>query len=162
MAQPYVTHTIIDYSGETATVKHYLPAISGANYAAITGNATPGVQNVASLRVALAAITNGNFVKHTVVSYSARDNTQTAAGLPNNAQRENKLLVLCRDDTLGRRFSFEIAAPDMTLLAQPGTDEIDATVTAWTDFAAWLATNSRSPWGGFVTVLGGRLVGRSI
>lgn len=162
MPQPYVTHAILDHSGEVSTVRHFLPTINGANYAITTGNATPGVQNVASLRVALGAITNGNFSKHTVVSYQQRDNSLSLASLPADAQRESKLLVLLRDDDLGRGFSFEIACPNKTLLAQSGTDEINQTVTEWQDFVAWLETYSRSPWGNNCTVTGGRLVGRSI
>lgn len=162
MPQPYVVHTIKDFSGETAPVKHYLNTITNANYAVVTGNVTPGVQHVATLRAALGAITEGEFVKHSVTSHTQRLNTQTVLSLPAAAQREKKILVLLRDNVNGLRFSFEIAAPDSTLLALPGTDNVNTSIEEWTDFKDWLELRGASPWGNAITVLGGRIVGRNL
>jgi len=154
----YVTHTIIDRSGELSFTRHYLPAITPANYIVVTGN-TPVTQNVGSLRVALGAITNGNFVRHEV---TAIEGTQpltlpAAAG----AQREIKLLVRYVSSA-GRRGSLEIPGPNLTLLAQAGTDQVDLTITEMADFITVFETETVDSYGDTVTVTDARIVGRRL
>lgn len=154
---PYVTHTIIDHSGETSFTRHFLPAINAGNYATITGN-TVG-QNVGDLRIALGAITDGNFVKHEV---TAQEPT-----LPNtvptdpNAQRENKLLVRYVSSA-NRRGSIEIPGPNLDVLAQPDTDQVDPASTQWLALVGELETTCVDSYGDTITVTDGRIVGRRL
>jgi hypothetical protein len=154
---PYVTHTIIDRSGERSFTRHYLPAINAGNYAAITGNSLG--ENVGDLRLALAAVCNGNFVKHEVTAITQRANIIPTSDP--NAQREIKVVIFCLDST-ARRFTIEIPCPNLDLIGQQGTDEVDETVTEWTDLVAVLVQLARSPWGNTFTVTGGRIVGRRL
>jgi len=153
----YVTHTIIDRSGERSFTRHHLPTVTNANYAAVTGNNIG--QNVGDLRLSLAAITMGNFVKHEVTAHTKL--TGIVQPGDENAQRETKLLILCLASN-GKRFSIEIPGANRTLLGQPNTDEVDVTITEVDDLISWLETNGRSPWDTAFTVSGARLVGRNL
>lgn len=153
----YVTHTIIDYSGETSFTRHFLPTINAGNYATITGN-TVG-QNVGDLRIALGAITDGNFVKHEV--------TVQEPTLPNtvptdeNAQREYKLLVRYVSSA-NRRGSIEIPGPNLAVLAQPDTDQVDPASAEWIALVGELETTCVDSYGDTLTVTDGRIVGRRL
>lgn len=155
---PHVTHTIIDHSGETSFTRHLLPTITNANYNAITGNAP--TQNVGDLRLALAAITNGNFVKHSVMAFDSGISPVVATDP--NAQREIKLLV-SYNDTNGERGSFEVPCPNLTLLAVAGTDQIDRTGVEWLAFEAAVESFFVSPGGAPISpIVDARIVGRRL
>jgi len=155
----YVTHTLIDHSGEKSPTRHYLPDLTNANYIVVTGN-TPVTQNVGSLRVALGAITNANFVRHKVTAHTVRNPPSSAVAA---AQRESKLLIRCQDNGTGaRRFNIEIPCPNLSLLAQEGTDVIDSTVAEWIAVVALLEADCVSPWGNTFLVIEGRIVGRRL
>lgn len=154
----YVTHTIIDRSGESSFTRHYLPTITAANYIVVTGN-TPATQNVGSLRVALGAITNGNFVRHEV---TAVEGTQPLAEPASpQAQREVKLLIRYISSA-SRRGSIEIPGPDLALLASPGTDVVDLTITEMANFIGVFETETRDSYGDTITVTDARIVGRRL
>lgn len=152
----YVTHTIIDHSGERSFTRHYLPAINDANHDAIGGNGVG--QNVGDLRLALADMTNGNFVKHEVTALTSRDGIFQATDA--EAQRELKLLLRCVDN-LNYRFVIEIPCPNLGILAQPGTDLVDTTSPEWAALiAALLPCRSKNQVA--FTVSEGRIVGRRL
>jgi hypothetical protein len=153
----YVTHTIIDHSGETSFTRHYLPDVTAANYAAVTGNTA--LQNVGALRLALGAITDGNFVKHEVTAVEGVLPTTIPAS--DNAQREIKLLVRYVSSA-ARRGSLEIPAPDLSILALPDTDLIDETAAEWLAFVSQFQALCRDSYGDTVTVTDGRIVGRRL
>jgi hypothetical protein len=77
------------------------------------------------------------------------------------AQREFKLAVKMVD-TAGNRSTLTIPGPNLTLLAQPGTDVVDhvSNVTA-AALAAAIENNAVSPQGNTVSVIGMRIVGRA-
>jgi len=154
----FVTHTMIDHSGELSFTRHYLPAINAGNYATITGN-TPVTQNVGSLRVALGAITDANFVRHEVTCQEPLK----PATLPVNpqAQREVKLLVRYVSSA-ARRGSFEIPAPNLTLIGQPGTDQVDTSVAEWINLVTAVQANCVDSYGDTIAITDGRIVGRSL
>jgi len=158
MPQAYVTHTIIDYSGERSFTRHFLPTVTNANYAVVTGN-TPATQNVGSLRVALGAVTDGNFVKHEVTSYSLR--SAFPPPTDEEAQRELKLQLHCMD-TAVKNFVIEIPCPILSTLAQSGTDEVDIAGIEMAALVAQLEANFVSPWGNTYTVQSARIVGRRL
>lgn len=153
----YVTHTIQDYSGERSYTRHYLPAITDANFDAIAGNGVG--DNVGDLRLALAAVCEGTFVKHEVTCVTSRDGIFVATDP--DAQRERKIVIRCVD-SLNYRFTIEIPCPNLALLAQPDTDEIDRTVTEWQTLETALITTCRSKNDVAFTVLGARHVGRRL
>lgn len=154
----YVTHTIIDHSAERSFTRHFLPAITDANHDAIAGNAVG--QNVGDLRLALADMTDGNFVKHEVTAVTARDGVVVATNP--NAQREIKLLVRAIESTSNIRVNFEIPCPNLTVLAQPGTDLIDTTAQEWIDFVTAFNVVVRGPNEQPLSIIDGRIVGRRL
>ena len=157
---PYVTHTIVDHSGERSFTRHYLPAITAANYATITGN-TPATQNVGSLRLALGAITDGNFVKHEVTAVSERTVLTGYPVTDDNAQRELKVILRFLSYTY-RPYSVEIPAPDLTGITTPGTDVITPN-TAWQNLINSILANFVNSYGEELTsFVDGRIVGRRL
>jgi len=153
----YVTHTIIDRSGERSFTRHYLPTINDANHDSIAGNGVG--QNVGNLRLALADMTNGNFVKHEVTAVSSRAGALVATNPL--AQREIKLLVMLREVVTNRPINIEIPCPNLALIGQAGTDEVDQDAQEWIDFVTAMAA-FRSDNDQQVTVTGGRIVGRRL
>jgi len=153
----YVTHTIIDRSGERSFTRHYLPTITAGNYEDVAGNGVG--DNVGNLRLSLADMTNGNFVKHEVTAVSNRSGALVATNP--NAQRELKILVLMREVGTNRPINLEIPCPDLSIIGQEGTDEVDETAQEWIDFVS--AMNFfRTDADGLVEVTGGRIVGRRL
>jgi hypothetical protein len=121
-----VTHGMIGNSGESSSVTFYLPDVTGANYDDVTGNGVG--QNVGDLRLAVAAVTLMNFTKHTVTTEQYAE----AGTLPAdaNAQREIKLWVQYVDTVNARVGSLSIPGPNLSILAQTGTDVVDHTSNA--------------------------------
>ena len=80
------------------------------------------------------------------------------------AQRELKWLVSYQGDTSGKKFTLEIAAPDITDNVVPNSDIADLSSTDWAAFVTAFEAYVRSPDNGTetVTVLGARVVGRNI
>lgn len=153
-----VAHTCIDNSGENSVVTFYLPDVDESNYNDVTGNGP--AQNVGDLRLALAAITLCNFVRHTVTTevYSELGELPASPW----AQRELKLLVQYVDNVTSKRYTVTIPGPDLDLLAQPGTDVVDhvSNVVA-AAFVTAFETNARSQDGNAISVIGMRIIGRN-
>lgn len=153
-----VSHTCIDNSGENSVVTFYLPDVDESNYNDVTGNGP--AQNVGDLRLALAAITLCNFVRHTVTTEVYPETGE----LPSSpwAQRELKLLVQYVDDVTAKRYTVTIPGPDLDLLAQPGTDVVDhvSNVVA-AAFVTAFEANARSQDGNAISVIGMRIIGRN-
>jgi len=80
------------------------------------------------------------------------------------AQREMKWLVSYQGDSSGKKFSIEIACPDITDNVVPNSDIADLSSTDWAAFVTAFEAYARSPENGTetVTVLGARVVGRNI
>lgn len=148
----------IDNSGEGSSTRFYLPQLTAGNYDAVAGNGVG--ENVGDLRLAVAAVTLCNFTQHTVVAEQYTE----AGDLPASAfaQREFKLLVKMVD-TANNRSTVTIPAPNLDVLAQPGTDIVDhvSNVVA-AALAAAIEANAVSPQGNALSVIGMRIVGRAI
>jgi len=160
MAQPYVTHGMVDNSGESSKVTFYLPDITAANYDDVAGNGVG--DNVGDLRLAIAAATLLNFTRHTVVA----EVYEETGLLPSdaNAQREQKLLITyIGDGGSSKKFRVEVPGVDRTLFAQTGTDVVDHTsninAIALKDA---IEANAVTPEGFPALVVAMRLVGRNI
>lgn len=153
-----VTHTIIDASNERSPVTHYLTTIAGANYDAVVGN-SPG-QGVGDLRLALAGLTLGNFVRHVVTVYSDLPlGTPPPAANP-NAQRELRYRFVVQDGATSENYSFEVPCPDLTVGLIPGSDQVDLTDPLIAAFVTAVEALT-SPGGGALTVSSCYLVGRN-
>lgn len=154
----HVTHGMIDNSGEGASVRFYLPDVTGANYDTITGNSA--AQNVGELRLAVAAVSLLNFTQHTVTT----ERYPESGTLPADAfaQRELKLLVQYVDDVTGERGTLTIPGPDLDILAQAGTDVVDHTSNAAAiALTTAIETYAASKDGNAISVIGMRIVGRN-
>jgi len=153
-----VTHGMIDNSGEGASVTFYLPDVTPANYADITGNGP--TDNVGALRLAVAGISLANSTRHTVTTEVYPE----AGTLPSSpwAQREIKLLVQFVDTVNSKKGTVSIPAPDLSILAQPGTDVVDhVSNVAAAAFVAAFEANAVSQDGNPITVTGMRIIGRN-
>jgi len=80
------------------------------------------------------------------------------------AQREMKWLVTYIGDTSGKKFTIEIACPDITDNVVPNTDIADLASTDWAAFVTAFESYVRSPDNGTetVTVQSAKVVGRNI
>jgi len=80
------------------------------------------------------------------------------------AQRELKWLVTYSGNTSGKKFTIEIACPDVTDNVVPNTDLADLASTDWAAFVTAFEAYVKSPDNGTeaVTVLSARVVGRNI
>lgn len=154
----YVTHTIVDYSNERSFTRHHLPNVTPANFDAITGNGA--TDNVGALRLALAAITDGNFVKHEVTTDTTRTVMANFPIVNENAQREIKVILRFLS-VAGRAYSVEVPAPILDNVGTPGTDVIDPD-TDWLAFINLITANLVDGYGDAVAFLDGRVVGRRL
>lgn len=154
-----VSHTCIDNSGEQSVVTFYLQDVDGNNYDDVVGNGNG--DDVGELRQALATITLCNFVRHTVTTEVYPE----LGELPSSpwAQRELKLLVQYIDNVTSKRYTVTIPAPNLAILAQPGTDIVDhVSNLVASSFVTNFETHARSQDGNEVTVLGMRIIGRNV
>jgi hypothetical protein len=152
-----VSFGLIDKSLENSRCSLNLPALTGVNYDDVTGNAVGN--NVGDLRIAIAAITLCNLTGTTVQAVQYPENPIPPASA--YAQREIGLRVFYADSVTGDKYNFTIPGPDLTLLAQEGTDLIDTSNALWIALVAAVEANAVSPAGNPVEVLQGRIVGRS-
>jgi hypothetical protein len=148
------TMTITDFSEENSSFGFESAALTAGNIVAQTAAA-------GTLEAATEALTIGNVAKNQVSQILLDD-----PGVPSNpyAQRELKWLVRYENSTTGKKFSLEIAAPDLTDNLVAGSDVADLTSTAW---AAWVTAfeayaKPEDNLANAVHVLGATLVGRNI
>lgn len=149
---------MIGFSGERSKVVIGLPLLTGANYDDTTGNGA--TDNVGALRIAIGAISLLNFESVVVQAVTHPD----AGGLPTNAnaQREIGLRVFYTDDVTSKKYHITIPGPDLTLVAQAGTDVVDHTSNAAAiALTTALETFAFSPDDNAITVTGMRIVGRA-
>lgn len=152
-----VIHTIIDASGERSTVTHFLPTITNANFLSVVGNGVG--QGVGDLRLAVAGLTLGNFVRHSVIVYS--DIVPLAAPANPLAQRELRYRFGLLDASTFQRYSFEVPCPDLTIGLVANTDEVDLTDPTIAALVTILENDINSPDGNGYIVEYCRLVGRN-
>jgi len=148
------TMTITDFSDERSSFGFESAALTAGN---IAGQATAA----GTLEAATEALTIGNISKNQVAQILLDD-----PGVPSNpyAQRELKWLVTYQAVTSGKKYTLEIAAPDLTDNLVPGTDIADLTSTDW---AAWVTAfvayaKPEDDLTDAVIVLGAELVGRNL
>lgn len=153
MAATVYTQTYIDHSRETSSSKIYVEDLAtAANLAAV--NAA-----VANIKTGLAAVTLCNFINATISSLVDPDTPTTPPD--QEAQREIALWVQYVDDVTGDYGTFQVPGPDLGLLAQVGTDEVDVAANATAiAFRLVIEANAKSRDNNDVTVTRMRIIGR--
>lgn len=152
-----VSFGFIDHSREKSSTALFLPTITAANFDAVTGNTI--AENVGALRLAIAAITLCNFTNTRVVAVEYPENDVTPADP--YAQRETGLRVFMTDTVTGEKSHMTIPGPNLTLLAQVGTDEVDPSAATWLTLVGAIEAEARSKDGNVLEVTSGRIVGRN-
>lgn len=88
----------------------------------------------------------------------AEDDTRPASQF---AQRETGLRFFYSDNADGSKYNITLPAPDLAIVATPGTDDVDLSITEVAAMVTWLEANVISPNGGAVTVDRAVIVGRN-
>lgn len=144
--------SFLDHSRESSRTQWYAPALlaDGSNRAAVL----TAIQN---MHGGIAAVTLCNLGGGSASLYEIIELPSTPSDP--NAQREIKLWVQYVDDTTGMYYSMSIPGPDLSLLAQINTDEVDivSNVTA-AAFVAIIEANAKSVFGNSITVTRMRIV----
>lgn len=145
-------------------IRDYSNELSNFGVTSVTGNAgnlTAQLALQTALSSAIENLTIGHLDKYTYVIEGLNSPIT-----PSNvyAQREVKWLVEYMGDTSGKKFSIEIACPNLTDNLAPNSDIADLTSTDWVAFIDAFEDYARSPDNGTetVTVTSARLVGRNI
>lgn len=154
-----VTFGYIGNSGEPSATKVHIPDLTAANFDNSVDEGAGGV--IGDLKAALDAITLMNNVQRSIQVVTGVD----PGSLPSEpyAQREIKLYVSYIDTVTAKKYSFTVPGPDLSLIAQTGTDIVDHTsnvlaIALTTQFEA----NCVSPDGNAVAIHQMRLVGRNV
>jgi len=147
-----LTHTILDYSGESSAFGVAGVSVSSANY---DGQITEAI----ALTTAIEGIVLGTVAERKFLASVA----EPESGLPASqyAQRELKWLVSYSDTVNGDVQQCEIACPDLTLLVA-GSDLMNLAGAPGLAFIAAFEAFVRSKSGNTVNVDSVRLVGRNI
>jgi hypothetical protein len=141
-----------DYSQEMSRIRVNITQMTAANF-----DAQVTLQNTLLTKILALQVENAQQNKRVI----ALNNYITGAAAANPlSQRENKLLVTYEDATTHAKTRMEIPLFDLTLLL-PGTDLIDTTEAAWTEFVtAFEAVVVFPNTGNAVNVLTGQFVGK--
>lgn len=155
--QNRVSIGFIDHSGEKSTTKFYIEPFANTAAADL---GTDLVDKHDAVKAAIAAVTLCNFTtSHMSVAYDV-----DSAVVPTDAfaQRETALWIQWQDSVNGKYGSMSIPGPDLDLLAQAGTDEVDlASNVAAIALTGVLELNLVSEFGNAINITRMRIVGRS-
>jgi hypothetical protein len=147
----HIRFTIRDHSDEYSTVSFPIGTVSEINWIAIETAAD-------LLQTALAAATTGKIAKRSMLAYSRHiDDTRPVNPY---AQREIGLRLFYLDTVNGKKYHLTIPAPDLVVMGQGGTDEIDLTGSLADPIVAAMQGLMQSVDGNPVQVYRGLIVGR--
>lgn len=147
-----VSFTVRDHSDEKSTVQIPLVQITPLTMAAVAAE-------ILAIQVAIAAITTGNIATKTIVL----EQEKVSDTRPANpyAQRELGLRLFYQDTVTQERFHITIPSPDLLLVSQGGTDDVDLTgVSVVNALVALLEESMVSAAGNPVSFYKGTVVGR--
>jgi hypothetical protein len=152
-----LTFSYIGYSGEKSSVGFPIPELTAANIESYTDGGLSTAFD--ALSDAVADLTLMNPTGHTATAQiSAVPEVLPASP---NAQRESGILVLMAD-TGGHKSRMVIPGPDLSLVAQEGTDNVLLTGTEMAALVTAIETYCVDPITGLaVTVYAARIVGRN-
>lgn len=148
-----ITQRYIDHSREFSASSFHVEDLDATNYAAVVASAQ-------AIQTQLAVISLLNFTTLSMSQALEEDTPVTPAS--NYAQREGAAWVQYVDTVTGNYHSLQIPGPDLTLIAQVNTDEIDisSNVTALAFIAAFEANAVAPDTGNPVEVSRMRYIGR--
>lgn len=147
-----ITQGFIDHSREFSATQFYVDESTGDDNAA-------SIVDANDVQTGIAAVSLCNFTNLTMQKLLEADTPTTPAD--NNAQRELALWVQYVDATTGKYGSMQIPGPDLSLLAQANTDEVDITANlTMAAFVVVLEANLVSDAGNAIEVTRARIIGR--
>lgn len=146
-----VTFTIRDHSDEYSGVSFPIPPVDETNWV-LTNT------RILALQAAVAAATTGNIARRSLNAYNVHvDDVRPANPY---AQREIGLRLFYLDTVNGKKYHVTIPAPDLIVMGQGGTDEIDLTGSLADPIVAAMQALMETPDGNPVQVYRGVIVGR--
>lgn len=149
--------TFYDESGEKSRVDLYFADLTAGNIATIPDQLDISVGG--SLAQLIAACSLCIPIKSDI-SYEVSKAAQVKPGNA-NAQREIGISCTYTDNVTGALYHFTIPGGDLANLLAAGTDHVDTTKAAWQALKTAFETYCKSPVGNAVTLVSGKLVGRS-
>lgn len=154
MAALRVTQGYVDHSREFSASRFYVAQSTGDDLAG-------SIADAGAVKTAVAVVTLCNFTNQSASLLFDSDVPTIPAS--QYAQREVALWVQYVDETTMKYETLQIPGPDLTLLAQANTDEVDisANVTALALIAV-LEANLVSEAGNAISVTRMRIIGRRI
>lgn len=147
------TLTVRDYSDEYSRVSFNTPepAADGTDWAA-------NLALHAALQAAVDALCIGNLAREQFVAYVEPLNDARPAN--QYAQRETGLRLFWVDATTGQKGHWTIPCPDLSLIANPGSDQVDLTVSVVGTLVSAIEALAVSPAGNSIEIYKGVIVGR--
>lgn len=143
----------LDRSGEQSSSQFHIQDAGGDDY-------TTAIATAAIVASALEAVSLCTALNRTL-SIQVATNTPDLPASP-YAQREMALKVFYSDNVNAKKYSFTVPGPDLTLLAQANTDEVDiVSNVAAAALKTALDASLASPDGNAVTVYRMRVIGRA-
>ena len=147
-----VTFSIRDHSDEYSPVALHIPDVDETSWLATDAS-------ILAIQTALGALTMGNIATRNLNAYKVMvDDTRPSDAA---AQRELGLRLFYQDDVNGKKFHVTIPCPDVDLIAEPGSNEVDLSgVSVVNTFVTAIEALMVSPYGNSVTFNKGLIVGR--
>lgn len=148
-----ISFLIRDHSDEYSGFSLGIPDVDETSWVAT-------VASIVAIRTAVEALTLGNVAKQTLTAFSTViDDTRPADAA---AQRELGLRLFYQDDGNGKKFHITIPCPDVSLIAEPGSNEVDLSgVSVVNTLVTAIEALARSPYGNTITFYKGLIVGRN-
>lgn len=147
-----VNYKIIDFSGEYSNFAINIPDVDETSWLA-TDTA------VGTISTALQALTKGNIARRQLTAYNVHVN-DTYPSDP-MAQVEVGLRLFYKDDSNGEKFHVTVPCPDLDLIAEEGSDDVDMTLSVVSTLTAAIEAVAVSKYGNGITFYRGTIVGRN-
>jgi hypothetical protein len=150
-----ITQGFIDRSGEHSRTQYYLPfnPADADDFDSLVGTPADAVHD------AMAVVTLCNFTDQSASIEIQSDTPIVPSSV--NAQRELALWVQYVDEVTGEYGSMSIPGPNLTLLGQANTDEVDiVSNVTMAAFVVVLEANLSSRDGNDIEVVRARIIGR--
>lgn len=113
---------------------------------------------IATLQAALNALSLGSLASRTLTAFrESVDDTRPASSF---AQREVGLRFHYIDDVTGDKYHFTLPCPDLDIVAEAGTDQVDLEEITLAAAVAAIEAVAKSPDGNAITITRGVIVGR--
>ena len=145
-------YTIRDHSDERSTVKFSIADLDETSWVATTAA-------LAVLRTAMEALTLGSVAARTLVA--SRDVLNDVRPASPYAQVELGLRLHYQDNVTGKKYFLTIPAPDLSIVAQTGSDQIDLEEVTVAALVTAIEAVAVSPDGNPITIERGVIVGRN-